>query len=83
MWVLKLALAVVIGYSGVLITESGFDVALPAQPEAVLTRMHIYLVVVPCIIFSTGFFLFMRYKLTRETMADVRQQLEERRGKLG
>lgn len=81
-WVLKLAIAVVIGYSGVLITKSGFDVALPAQPEAVLTRMHVYLVVVPCIIFSTGFFLLMRYKLTRETMADVRAQLEAKRGKL-
>jgi Na+/melibiose symporter-like transporter len=80
--VLKMAIAGVIWYSGMLITKSGFDVALPAQPEEVLTRMHVYLVVVPCIIFATGLFLLLRYKLTRKTMADVRKQLEERRGKL-
>lgn len=82
-WVLKLSIAVVIAYSGFLITGSGFDVALPAQPEEVLTRMHIYLVVVPCVIFATGFFLLLRYNLTRKTMADVREQLEARRGALG
>lgn len=83
-WSFKFSIAAVVMISGVVINWSGFDIeqfnANGSVPKDILDRMHYMYVFVPVSLSLVGLFLSTRYKLTRKKMAEIRAQLEERRG---
>ncbi|MBT64839.1 MAG: hypothetical protein CML13_16700 [Puniceicoccaceae bacterium] len=79
-WFIKTSLVLSMGISGVVLKISGFDAKLEHQPQPVIdTMFHIYLFV-PSIIWTIALLSVWFYPLTRERCADIRKELEERRG---
>jgi len=81
MWIMKIGQATGIGFSGVILSATGFDQALGANqtPDA-LFNMRLFLAAIPIMGLVIAYIFLQRYALTREKMADIRIQLEERRG---
>ncbi len=80
-FVSKLEISLTVLVVGVLVDLSGFDPALPTQPASVMRTM-LWMAIVPTAFFTfCGLVLAMRFRMTEETMGDIRRQLEERRGK--
>jgi GPH family glycoside/pentoside/hexuronide:cation symporter len=82
-WVLKLAFCVGFLVSGPLLELTGFDAALDgAQPEAVLRNMRIGYIALPVSALVIGLFLLRVFPITPARAAEIRAQLEERRGQI-
>lgn len=81
-WIFKLAISVSAALSGILVEGAGFNAKLPEQPEDVLWRMRLLLVIVPAVFIGGAIWLCTRYSLTTERMAETRAALEARRGRL-
>jgi len=82
-WFLKMAMTLAAGLSGYIIEWTGFDVGLGSeQPEGVLARMLLYLVFLPLIFYAIAAYLIWIYPLDRKTMHEIRDRLENRRGRL-
>ena len=82
-YLMKVGLAIGIGLSGIVLASTGFDAALGAaqDPEAI-TRIRIYFMIFPIAGLLLAYVALMLFGLTRESMVDIRHQLEERRGKV-
>ncbi|MBL7077098.1 MAG: MFS transporter [Kiritimatiellae bacterium] len=80
-WILKFAFCVGFLISGPLLELTGFDAALEAaQPESVLCNMRIGYVAVPVVSLLGSLILLKCFPITREKAAEIRTELEARRG---
>ncbi|MGB0372195.1 MAG: MFS transporter [Opitutales bacterium] len=80
-WVMKAGVSLAIGLSGILLAWTEFDQALGGdQPDGTLTKMRLLLVWLPIICLLIAIVLNAMYPLTKERMATIRKELEERRG---
>lgn len=83
MWIMKLGQAAGIGFSGIVLSSTGFDQALGAnQTPGALFNMRLYLAAIPVIGLVIAYLFLKRFGLSRENLLDIRQQLEARRGKV-
>jgi GPH family glycoside/pentoside/hexuronide:cation symporter len=82
-YIMKLGLAVGIGFSGVVLASTGFDAELGANqsPEA-LRMIRILFLAVPIGGLVLAFIALVKFGLSREAMFDIRAKLEEQRGKV-
>jgi GPH family glycoside/pentoside/hexuronide:cation symporter len=80
-WIMKVGLALGMGVSGVVLDATGFDASLEgAQSEHALTMIRLYLAGIPVVGLLLALFVLSRFRLSREKMAEIRAQLEARRG---
>ena len=80
-WFIKAALACSMGLGGFVLSISGFDAKRTGeQPPEVLATMLLLFVALPLIIWACGMAFIMMYPLSRSRMAEIRSQLETRRG---
>ncbi len=79
-WFFKVSITASVGVSGAVLQISGFNRDLSHQPHDVLMNMfHLYLGL-PIIIWTIAMFAAWFYPLSREKSADIRAELENRRG---
>ena len=77
----KIGLAVGMGASGFLLEKIGFDQALGGdQPEGTFTYMRLLLVGIPIAGLLIALYFILTFKLTKAKSAEIRAQLEARRG---
>jgi glycoside/pentoside/hexuronide:cation symporter, GPH family len=80
-WIMKVGMAAGIFFSGVILQSTGFDAALGAnQTDHAIFNIRFYLAVIPIVGLIVAFFALLRFGLTPERMAEIRAQLEARRG---
>jgi GPH family glycoside/pentoside/hexuronide:cation symporter len=80
-WFIKVGHTVSFFFGGVLLELTGFvDPKLAQQPPEVLSRMMTIYIWVPIAAWGLGFWCLWRYPLGRRRMAEIRGQLETRRG---
>jgi GPH family glycoside/pentoside/hexuronide:cation symporter len=77
----KIGLAVGIGVSGFLLDGIGFDEKLGGNQSAeTLTAMRLFLAGIPIVGLVVALAFILRFQLTRERSAEIRRELEARRG---
>ena len=82
-WVVKLGLAAAMAAGGFLLNATGFDVALAgAQSADTLFYMRLADVLVPVVCSIIAIWMVATYPITESMAAEVRQKLEQRRGKM-
>jgi GPH family glycoside/pentoside/hexuronide:cation symporter len=82
-WVVKLGLAAAMAAGGFLLHATGFDVSLGGGQSAdTLFYMRLADVLVPVICSVIAIWMVATYPITENMATDVRQKLEERRGKM-
>jgi GPH family glycoside/pentoside/hexuronide:cation symporter len=82
-WVVKLGLAAAMAAGGFLLHATGFDVALAGEQSAdTLFYMRLADVLVPVICSLGAIWMVATYPITEKMAHDVRQKLEQRRGKM-
>lgn len=82
-WVVKLGMAVALALGGVLLEATGFDVALEGEQSAqTIFLMRFFDAVVPVITTALAIWAVASYPITEAKALAIRQQLEERRGKV-
>jgi GPH family glycoside/pentoside/hexuronide:cation symporter len=81
-WFIKAAGTCAMGMGGLMLELSGFDVMLEKQSVQTLMRMKWMFIVTPVVIWAFSLALILYYPLTRQKLADIRNFLETRRGKL-
>ncbi|MFA7343103.1 MAG: MFS transporter [Terrimicrobiaceae bacterium] len=81
-WFIKAALTAAAGISGLMIQWSGFSATAAEQPMNVLLRMKWIYVCMPILMWSGAIFFIWKYPLDRKRMAEIRADLELRRGKM-
>ena len=80
---LHTSITVAVGMSGILLSLTGFDVALGGeQAEGVMDRMITIYICLPFLIWGLCLFFLKKYPIDRNRMTEIRNTLEERRGKL-
>ena len=81
-WFIKAALTLAAGTAGIAIHFSHFSAAVIAQPPEVLQRMKLLYLGVPLLFWSATLFFIWHYPLNRQRMAEIRTELEARRGRM-
>ncbi len=81
-WFCKAAMTLALGLGGLAIQATGFHAALPEQSPEVLQRMKWIYLLLPAAIWSVPIVFIRLYPLNRERMAEIRSELEVRRGRL-
>ena len=82
-WILKFAFCIGFLLSGPLLELTGFDSALEAaQPESVLRNMRIGYIVIPVVALVLALILLKMFPITPTKAAEIRAQLEARRGQV-
>jgi len=82
-WIMKVGLALGIGASGLILSLTGFNAELGGnQLPGALTNIRLYFMAIPIAGLLLAMFALARFGLTPEKMADIRAQLEARRGKV-
>lgn len=81
-WITKLGMSLAFVLSGIILTLTGFDEALPRQTEQTLFLMRILDAVVPVVFFIIGLILLWFYPITEEKAYDFRTRLQEKRAGL-
>jgi GPH family glycoside/pentoside/hexuronide:cation symporter len=80
-WTFKASSALTGGLSGLLLVWTGFDAKLGAeQAEHVLQNLKLFYIWIPIGFLVLCLFAISRYPLTRKRMAEIRAELEARRG---
>ena len=80
-WIMKLGLALGIGASGFALESTGFDAELGAdQLPGALTGIRLWFMIIPIVGLCVATIGLWRYPLTPERMAEIREELEARRG---
>ena len=83
MWIMKVGQAIGIGCSGVVLSATGFEAALGGnQSASAIFNIRLYLAVIPVIGLAVALAFLSRYGLTDKKVAEIRTQLEARRGKV-
>lgn len=82
-WIMKVGMAIGAGASGVILSFTGFDATLGAnQTEHSLFMIRLLLAAVPIAGIILALVMIYFFPLTPQKMAEIRQQLEARRGKV-
>jgi GPH family glycoside/pentoside/hexuronide:cation symporter len=82
-WMVKVGMALAGLMTGILLTSSGFDVALGAgQSEKTLFLLRIFDVGIPLVTSAIALAIMSTYSLTEQRAHDIRKELEDRRGKM-
>jgi glycoside/pentoside/hexuronide:cation symporter, GPH family len=81
-WVVKLGLAVAAVGAGAVLSLTGFDSALVTQTPHAIFNIRLYLAAVPIVGYAIAMIVALGYPLSPEKMAEVRGELEARRGKV-
>ena len=82
-WTSKASATVTSGLSGLVLVWTGFHIDQGAnQSAAVLANLKNFYIWIPIGFLIIAFFAIQRYTLTRERMADIRKELEARRGEI-
>lgn len=82
-WTVKAGLALGAGMAGVLLARTGFDASLGgAQTEHALFMIRVLFATIPLTGLVLAAIFLLRYPLTQDVMAGIRQKLEARRGKV-
>ncbi len=80
-WTFKASSALTGGLSGVILVLTGFEIVRGAdQAPYVLENLKLFYIWFPVGFLIFCLFAISRYSLTRERMAEIRSQLEQRRG---
>jgi GPH family glycoside/pentoside/hexuronide:cation symporter len=79
-WFLKLAFTASMGIGGVLLELSGFDAKINDQPPEVLHRMMWLYIALPTVIWGIAMVSCWYFPLGRKKCAEIRAELEARRG---
>ncbi len=81
-WVVKLGMAAALAISGILLNATGFDVDLGgAQAAETLFMMRVFDVGIPILTSAIAIWMIASYSITEQKAHEVREALEERRGK--
>ena len=82
-WFMKLGGTLPVGFAGFVLQWTGFDRAAgKLQPPEVLHRMLAWYIFLPLFFWSIALALVYFYPLTRNKLADIRAELEARRGRI-
>lgn len=81
-WFIKVASTLALGLGGGVLQITGFDARIQAQQPEVLQRMLLIFVILPLLLWPITLMFLWWYPLTRTRMAEIRRQLEVRRGKI-
>ena len=82
-WILKFSFCLGFLISGPLLEFTGFDASLEgAQPESVYQNMRIGYIIIPVVSLLGALALLRLFPINREKAAEIREQLEERRGQV-
>ena len=81
-WILKFGNVLGTVATGIVLTSTGFDEKLAIQSDETLFNIRLYLAAIPIAGLTLAAFALSRYGLSRANVADIRKQLEERRGKV-
>ena len=82
-WIMKVGLALGIGASGLVLALTGFKAELGGnQVAGALTNIRLFFSIIPIAGLLFAMFALARFGLTPEKMAEIRAQLEVRRGKV-
>jgi GPH family glycoside/pentoside/hexuronide:cation symporter len=82
-WVLKASFCIGFMMSGPLLELTGFDAAMEGdQPESVLRNMRVGYIAIPTTSLIVALLLLRLFPITRRRAAEIRAQLEARRGKV-
>jgi GPH family glycoside/pentoside/hexuronide:cation symporter len=81
-WIMKTSIALSMLLSGVVLNATGFDANNVQQPVETITNIRLLLAGIPFFGTAVALLMVYLYPLTRERMAEVRVQLEARRGKM-
>lgn len=82
-WMMKVGMAIGMGGTGFVLESTGFDAAIEGpQSEHALTMIRVYLAVIPVSGLTMALIALSKFGLTPEKMAEIRNQLEARRGKV-
>jgi len=80
-WVIKIALALGLVATGILVEATGFKVELGInQPVGTIKNIILLLAILPAIGAAFALYLIPRYSLTEKKMYEIREVLEKRRG---
>lgn len=80
-WFMKLSFTVGIGLPGLIVGLCGFVVAKgSAQADGVMTAMRLCEIFIPTVFILVALVLLLRYPLSASRMAEIRRELEARRG---
>jgi GPH family glycoside/pentoside/hexuronide:cation symporter len=82
-WIMKVGMALGAGASGIILSATGFDAALEGnQTTHTLFMIRFLLAAVPIVGIALALVMIYYFPLTPAKMAEIRQQLEARRGKV-
>ena len=82
-WVVKLGMAAAIAGGGFLLNATGFDVELGGnQSEQAILLMRVFDVLVPAVASGIAIWVVALFPITEQRAAEIRAELEERRGSL-
>ena len=82
-WVCKMTNTIAASLGGLLLVWTGYKVEYGSQqPEAVLANLKTAYIWIPVALLLLNLFFISRYTLTRARMAEIRRDLESRRGAL-
>ncbi len=86
-WVLKLSFMIGFLISGPLLEMTGFDAETidkigPAELDAIYTNMRIGYMIIPIVALTIALLFLIKFPITQEKAAEIRTELEERRGKV-
>lgn len=82
-WSVKVGLAIGGGMAGILLARTGFDASLGGnQSEQTLTMIRLLFAAIPLAGIGLAVVILLRYPLSPQRMAEIRAQLEVRRGKV-
>jgi GPH family glycoside/pentoside/hexuronide:cation symporter len=81
-WIMKTSIALSMLLSGVVLNATGFDANKVQQSVETITSIRLLLAGIPFFGTAVALLMVFLYPLTRERMAEVRTQLEARRGKM-
>ncbi len=82
-WMVKVGMALAGLLAGFLLKASGFDVALEtAQSDSTLLMLRLFDVAIPIVSSCLALAIMYRYEISESRAHEIREQLEQRRGKL-
>ena len=82
-WMVKIGMSLAGLLTGIMLTVSGFDVALETQPEQTLFLLRVFDVGVPLLTSALAIAVMLTYPISETKAYEIRAELERRRGKLG
>jgi len=81
-WMVKIGSALALGLSGLILSAVGWDQNEATQTMETLTNLRIADVIIPIITALMAVVIMWKYDITEDRACEIRDTLEERRGKL-